>query len=67
MTRCQQDRLQDELSATKESIKELNKDIKVLKGQLGEALEDIIAQKKNKMELEGICAELDVLVREKTI
>ncbi len=38
----------------------------MLKGQLGEILEDIIAGKKNKVEQDSICGELECLIQGKS-
>ena len=67
LTRTQQDRLQQEISTCKESIKQLTKSVKTLKGQLGEVLEDIISGRKTQADLESACAELECLIQGKTL
>lgn len=67
LTRTQQDRLQQEISACKESIKQLTKSVKTLKGQLGEVLENIISGRKTQTDLESVCAELECLIQGKTL
>jgi chromosome segregation ATPase len=61
------DKLQAEINGCKDAIKELAKNVKNAKNELAELLQTIIEAKKNKEDVENVCAELQRLVTEKSI